>query len=139
MAKAYILLKTLTARHPMQHLSRRRDLTKFTVVASQSATLPTATFDLQEDDQDAVIPLEDSSEDLEPSQKRARLGSHASAGPSNSCDSPQMEAKRHIHDKGGEAWIPPFSLLKVQGIPSYGNRSAPFCLSSFLGCSHFNG
>ena len=108
----------------------RKDSTKFIVEASPQASLPIASIDLEaDDDDDAVVALEDSSEELEPAQKRARLESHASAGPSCALQQ-STSAMATSSGKGDEqAWIPPFSLLKVQGIPSYGNRSE--CLSLF--------
>lgn len=111
----------------------RKESTKFTVVSSQPANRLAATSNLQNDNHNAIIDLEDSSEDLEPSQKRARLESHASAGPSNAVDSsPKATKGSSDHSKGGEqTWIPPFSLLKVQGIPNYGNRFALLHLHSF--------
>lgn len=107
----------------------RKDSTKFIVEAPPQASLPIASIDLEADDDDAVVALEDSSEELEPAWKRARLESHASAGPSNALQQ-SPSAMATSSGRGDEqAWIPPFSLLKVQGIPSYGNRSE--CLSSF--------
>lgn len=71
---------------------------------------------------------EDSPEFLEPSQKRARVESHAAAGPSSAVSKSSASKNSDGRpDEGDSAWITPFSLLKVQGIPAYGNRSDLVC------------
>lgn len=99
----------------------RKDASKFTVV--KTARGPEAEQLKRTSDDEALVVAESSSEDLEPEQKRSRIASSSTAGPSGiDLESLKSAADPSTSQRNPGAWVAPFSLLKVQGIPAYGNR-----------------
>lgn len=73
-----------------------------------------------------VIVIDDSPE--RPQPKRQRVEPQPTASPPRagrgdvSDGAVAVAGETSSRGSGGAAWIPPFALLKVQGIPQYGNR-----------------